>query len=200
MNFGKKKENSEEAKENNPAAEAGSKQPEKVELTREEHGRLLDKIAELEALKDKYLRGAADFDNAKKRIARERDEFFKYALEGLLYDLLPVLDNFERALAHGETSGQTKSLSDGFQLIYKQLFSRLNECGLKRIESVGKMFDPHIHEAVERVACDHEPDGKIIEEVLAGYEFNGKLLRPPKVKTAGKPDACPEVPKEEELT
>lgn len=175
--------------------------PEKIELSRAEHDQLLQKINELEGFKDKFLRAAADFDNAKKRFAKERDEFFKYALEGLIYDLLPVLDNFERALAHGEGNQQAKSLCDGFQLINKQLSSKLAECGLKRMDVIGKQFDPHLHEAVEHVVSDKGKDGEIVEEVLAGYELNGKLLRHPKVKVIGKPSTPPtEAFKEEELT
>lgn len=186
--------------DNNQNKKTENSTSEKVELSKADYDQLQQKITELEGFKDKFLRAAADFDNAKKRFAKERDEFFKYALEGLIYDFLPVLDNFERALAHAGTNHHAKSLCDGFQLIYKQLLSKLTEAGLKKIEVLGKKFDPHIHESVGHVVSDKEEEGKIVEEVLAGYELNGKLLRPPKVKIVGKADKASSSGKEEELT
>jgi len=175
------------------------KKPKKVTLSGEEHEALARKAAELDTLKDKLLRGAADYDNAKKRLARDKDEFLKYAFESTILDLLPVLDNFERALSHIDASdAKLKSLRDGFLLIDKQLVSLLTERGLKRIESVGKPFDPHQHEAVGRVETKDGEEGMVIEEALAGYELNGKLLRPSKVKVSAKPKAEPTEEKSED--
>lgn len=158
-----------------------------VVLLKNEYDDLLRQAEELQRLKDRYLRSAADFDNAKKRFAKEREQFFKFALEGIIFEILPVLDNFERALLHlDEDSEQLRPIRQGFELIYRQLLSRLEERGLKQMKTIGQKFDPHIHEAVEHVACENKEEGTILEEVLTGYELCGKLIRHPKVKITGK--------------
>lgn len=174
--------------------------PEKIELTREEYDAVIQKSKDFEALQDRLLRSAADFDNAKKRLAKERDDFLKFALEAMVLDLLPILDNLERALAH--TAGEdekTKSIRDGFSLIHKQLSDMLCERGLKRLTSVGKPFDPHREEAVGHVVSQHEPEGTVLEEVIPGYELAGKLIRPAQVKISTKKKPSPNE-KEEEIT
>ena len=159
----------------------------RIEIGRSEYEELLRKADEFSQLQDRLLRSAADFDNARKRLAKERDEFVKFSLEDIIQDLLPVLDHFELALAHlrGEDE-KTKSIRSGFLLIQKQLMQILTGRGLNRVETSGKIFDPHIHESVEHFVSSDHPEGAIIEEVLAGYELNGKLLRPAKVKISTK--------------
>ena len=161
---------------------------------------LIQKSKDFESLQDRLLRSAADFDNAKKRLAKEREDFLKFALESTIHDLLPILDNLERALAHvaGEDE-KTKSVRDGFSLIHKQLSAMLRERGLKRVESVGKPFDPHRQEAVAHIVSKDQPEGTVLEEIIPGYELNGKLIRPAQVKISTKKKTASEE-KEEELT
>ncbi|MBI4394838.1 MAG: nucleotide exchange factor GrpE [Candidatus Omnitrophica bacterium] len=176
------------------------KTPESIEIARVEYEELLKKANEFSELQDRLLRSAADFDNARKRLAKEREEFIKFALEDLIHDLLPVLDHFELALSHLQVQDEkSKSVRDGFLLIQKQLFQTLTERGLRRIETLGKAFDPYRHEAVGHVESQQKPEGIILEEALAGYELNGKLLRPAKVKTSIKEKKGSEE-KAEELT
>ena len=156
-----------------------------ITISRQEYDELLRKAEEFSALQDRLLRSAADFENAKKRLAKERDEFLKFALEDFIYDLLPILDHFELALSHLDPKDEKmKSIRDGFVLIQRQFLSVLTSRGLKRIETAGKAFDPHRHESLGHIVSQDHPEGTILEELLAGYELNGKLLRPAKVKIA----------------
>ena len=180
--------------------EAVSGKRESVEISRAEYEELLRKVAEFAGLQDKLLRSAADFDNARKRLAKERDEFLKFALEDVIRDFLPILDHFEMAVAHIDPQDERmKALREGFLLIQKQLSSVLMERGLKKIETLGKPFDPHMHEAVGHIASSEKPEGTILEEVLAGYQLNGKLIRAAKVKISTKGKMTSEE-KSEELT
>lgn len=158
-----------------PAGEKG----ESITLSKQEYDQFLEQAKELEAARDRLLRTAADYDNARKRLAKEREEFIRFSQERLLRELLPVLDNFERALAHSESSNE--GLAAGIQLIGKQLLDVLTAQGLKRFSSEGQRFDPHLHEAVDRVEGEG-PEGVIIEEVTAGYKLHDRVLRPAKVK------------------
>jgi molecular chaperone GrpE len=155
-----------------------------VTLSKADYDLLLQKIKNAEALEDRMLRSAADFENAKKRLLKEKEEFSQFVLESFFYDLLSVLDNVERALAHkGESqTASEKSIWNGIELIQKQWNEVLKSRGLARMEVLHKPFDPHIHEAVAQVESQTEPESTIAEEVLAGYLLHGKVLRPAKVK------------------
>jgi molecular chaperone GrpE len=172
---------------------------EKVVLSKEEHAKLLEQVKELEAMRDKFLRSAADYDNARKRLQKEREEFIRFAQERLLRDLLPLLDNFERALAHSETLDQ--GLAAGIQLISKQLGELLSAHGVKRLNSEGQAFDPHLHEAVDQVE-EEGPEGVVVKEITPGYLLHDRVLRPAKVRIRvaprGKAEGTEE--KEEEIT
>ncbi|MBI3999581.1 MAG: nucleotide exchange factor GrpE [Candidatus Omnitrophica bacterium] len=183
-----------------PNQEPETQEKTSVELARTDYEELLRKAAEFSELQNRLLRSAADFDNAKKRLAKERDEFIKFALEDMIHDLLPVLDHFELALTHLQVQDEkSKSIRDGFLLIQKQLLQTLTERGLRKIETLGKSFDPHWHEAVGHIVSLEKPEGVILDEILAGYELNGKLLRPAKVKVSVKEEKVSEE-KAEELT
>ena len=173
-----------------------------ITLSRAEHEELLRKAEEFSKLQDRLLRSAADFENAKKRLAKDREEFLKLVLEGTIYDLLPVLDHFELALAHldPKCDEKTKSIREGFLLVQKQFLSVLASRGLDRIQSAGRPFDQHQHEAVGKIYSEDHQEGTILEEMLAGYSLNGKLLRPAKVKIATRERECPPEDKSEELT
>jgi molecular chaperone GrpE len=181
----KKKEKEKSVQEQAEKKEDKNTQP--PQLSKEEVEALILKAQELDVFKDKFIRSAADFENAKKRLTKEREDFFKYALEDTISSLLPVLDNFDRALVHlDESDNKVKPIRDGFLLIQKQLLATLSDRGLKRIEVLEKPFDPHSQEAVAHVVDESKPEGTVVEEVLTGYELNGRLIRAAKVKVSDK--------------
>ena len=131
---------------------------------------------------DKYVRLGAEFDNYKKRSFKEKIDFMKFANEGLIVELLSILDNFERGIKSVETKKDYDLLHQGVDMISKQLHSLLETKGLSRIKAVGQKFDPHQHEAVEVV--DGDDEGTVIEELQSGYLLSGRIIRPAKVKVA----------------
>jgi molecular chaperone GrpE len=131
--------------------------------------------------RDRYLRLLADFENFRKRSEREKTEFYKYALTGVLKDLLPVLDNFDRALDHAEEGDE---FHKGVLLIYKQLFDVLQKHGLRTIEDVGVPFDPNIHEGVIREEDPSVPSHTVTAVLQKGYFLHDRLVRPAMVKVA----------------
>ncbi|MDO9516190.1 MAG: nucleotide exchange factor GrpE [Syntrophales bacterium] len=128
-----------------------------------------------------YLRAAAEFENYKKRAARDRQDFIKYANENLLKDILPTLDSMERALGQATESGDFEAFVDGLRLIRDTVISVLGKHGATKIDAVGKDFDPNFHEALMQVEGEKEQDNKVAEEFETGYLLNGRLLRPSKV-------------------
>lgn len=136
--------------------------------------------------RDRYLRTLADFENFRKRSEREKSDFQRYALVGLVRDLLPVLDNFDRGLEHAEEGDE---FHKGMALIYKQLFDVLQRHGLKPITESGVRFDPNIHEAVVREEDSSVPSHTVVVVLQKGYFLHDRLLRPAMVKVAvGGPD------------
>ncbi|MEO6487951.1 MAG: nucleotide exchange factor GrpE [Thermoanaerobaculia bacterium] len=131
--------------------------------------------------KNRYMRTLADFENFRKRSEKEKQEFFKYALSGTLKEILPVLDNFDRALEHAE---EGDDFHRGVLLIYKQLFDALKKAGLRPIEEVGVTFDPNIHEAVIREEDPSVPNHTVTAVLQKGYFLNDRLLRPALTKVA----------------
>ena len=131
--------------------------------------------------KDRYLRTLADFENFRKRSEREKQDFFKYALAGLLKELLPVLDNFDRSLDH---AADGDDFHRGMLLIYKQMFDTLTKHGLRPIEESGVPFDPKIHEAVVREENPSVPSHTVVAILQKGYFLHDRLLRPAMVKVA----------------
>jgi molecular chaperone GrpE len=132
-------------------------------------------------LKDRYMRTLADFENYRKRADREKTEFFKYALGEVLRDLIPVLDNFDRALEH---AGEGDDFHKGVALIYKQMWDVLKRHGLRPIEQSGVPFDPKIHEAVVREENPSVPSHTVVAILQKGYFLHDRLLRPAMVKVA----------------
>lgn len=131
--------------------------------------------------RDKYLRLQAEFINYKKRVEKEKSEIYKNASAKLITDLLPVLDDFDRALAHTD---DTNSFKDGIGLIVKRFEDCLKKEGLEVIETLNIDFDPNYHHAVLMEETDQVESGKIFEEVQKGYKVNGKVIRPAMVKVA----------------
>src|SRR3954451_20995241 len=136
-------------------------------------------------LEDLLRRRQAEFENFRRRVERERFEFAEYAGMESVRALLPIVDDFERALKAAQASGSSEGeLIKGIELIYKRLLETLTKQGLEPINSEGQQFDPHLHNAVQRVQNDEVEDGTILEEYQRGYNFKGKLLRPSMVKVA----------------
>jgi len=133
---------------------------------------------------DHLLRLQADFDNFRKRSQKEKAELIKYASERIVEDLLPVLDNFERAASAAKVNPDFAAFSKGVDMIYRQLQTALYKEGLKAMESVGQPFDPNLHEAVLRVASEEHPENTVVEELQKGYYLKEKVLRPCMVKVS----------------
>ena len=140
--------------------------------------------AEKAELNDRYLRSQAEFQNFKKRAERERVELFEYASTEAVRVLLPILDDFERAL---KISSADREYANGMELIYQRLFETLKKLGLEPIVSKGQPFDPHFHHAIDMVETNDAPDHTVLDEFQRGYNFKGRLLRPAMVKVAVEP-------------
>lgn len=138
--------------------------------------------AELEAERNKYLRLMADFDNYKRRAVKDRQEAEKFRAQSLLVDLLPVLDNFERALTTATGSEESSSLLKGVEMVQKSLHEAVKREGLEEIKSVGEQFDPNVHQAVMQEKDDSAEAGSVLMELQKGYTLKGRVLRPAMVK------------------
>jgi molecular chaperone GrpE len=152
----------------------------------------LDPVAQLTAerdeLKDRLLRMAAETDNYKKRSEREKSEFFKRANERVLKDLLPVMDNLERALEHAvEEGGAEGAITKGLELTSQELWKILERHGVERIEALGEPFDPEFHEAMMQQEDPDVDDNTVINVLQKGYLLHGRLLRPAMVIVSKRP-------------
>ena len=171
-----------------PAAEnAGAPAP--APLTPEQVEDLKTRAAKADENWERLLRTTADFDNFKKRAARERTEATQYANVALLQKLLPILDNFEMAQAAAQTTKDpgAASLQAGVAMIQQQLRSVLVEAGLEEIDAAGKPFDPAWHEAISQQETGDVPEGHVVQQVRKGYRLRERLLRPATVIVAKKP-------------
>ncbi len=136
-------------------------------------------------LNDRYLRLMAEYDNYRKRTLREKSDLIKTAAEKVLVDLLPVVDDFERALEHIDSANDIEALKEGVHLIYKRFQDFLTKEGVEEIEAIGKPLDTDLHEAIQRVpAQDESQKGKIVHVVQKGYKLNDKVIRHAKVVVA----------------
>jgi molecular chaperone GrpE len=150
-----------------------------------EGGELQKLRVERDTLIDRLARLQAEFENARKRTAREQQDFREYAVSDAVKALLPTLDSFERAL---QTGAMEKSeFRGGVELIYKQLQDALKKLGLRAIPAKGEPFDPHLHEAIEMVDTTDAADHQILEELQRGYKLKDRLLRPSMVRVARNP-------------
>jgi len=137
---------------------------------------------------ERWLRERADLENVKKRAARERTETTKFANENVLKDLLPIVDNLERAIEHAQSGGNGQPLAEGVALVLKSLLDVLERNGVVRIQAKGTAFDPAQHEAMSHVeSAEHRPN-VVVEEHQPGYRLNDRLLRPALVTVAKAPD------------
>lgn len=147
-------------------------------VPQEEYDRLK---AERDLLFDRLARLQAEFDNARKRESKERAEFRDYAIANAVEQFLPVLDNFQLAL---KSTGSAEQLRTGVELIVKQMEEALRSLNVQPVETVGAVFDPRVHEALEMVGRNDVPDHQVIEEVRRGYRIRERLLRPALVRVA----------------
>ena len=143
--------------------------------------------ADLEELRQTLLRRQADFDNYRKRIEKERIEDSKRATARVIEGLIPVIDGFEHALA-AHREAEYENYRKGFELIYKQLADHLAKLGVERIDPLGKPFDPHLHQAMDRAETRDHEDGTILQVFQPGYVFHGRVLRPAMVRVAVHPN------------
>ena len=140
---------------------------------------------EAQEAKEQSLRTLAEFDNTKKRLHREKEEFIRYAAETMVRELLPIIDSLDQALVAVDKQADPQAVIKGVHLIYRQLLGLLDKEGVKRIPTVGEPFDPHTHEAVAQVeAPEGTAEDTIVEEVQVGYTMHGKVIRPAMVKVA----------------
>ncbi|MFE5471662.1 nucleotide exchange factor GrpE [Bacillus safensis] len=156
------------------------------EVTHDEQSAFQEKIDELQQLLDekenKILRVQADFENYKRRARTEVETVQKYRSQHVVNDLLPALDNFERALGIDPDNEQTKSLLEGMQMVYRQLVEALKNEGVEPIEAVGKEFDPNLHQAVMQVEDENYDSNIVVEELQKGYKLKDRVIRPSMVK------------------
>jgi molecular chaperone GrpE len=143
--------------------------------------------ADLDRFRDLALRTQADFENYKKRSAREKEEAIKYANSSLLQRLVSIIDNFELGLAAAKEEGQQSPIYSGMVLVQKQLNDLLTESGLQPIEAEGKKFDHNEHEAIVHEPSDQVPEGIVLRQTRRGYRFKDRLLRPAKVVVSSGP-------------
>jgi molecular chaperone GrpE len=168
--------------ENQEQGQADEQQPDA------EQEAILAELAELrkqaEENYQKLLRSQADFDNFRRRSRQEREELAKYASLKLIEQLLPVVDNFDRALSSSKETKDFESLAKGVEMIWRQLDQVLSQEGLKPMETVGQPFNPEYHQAVAQVESEEHEEGIIVEELQKGYMLKDKVLRPAMVKVS----------------
>jgi molecular chaperone GrpE len=145
---------------------------------------LKERTAEVDSLNDRLLRLHAEFENYKKRASRERSEFARFANEGLILELLPVVDSLEHAVATTRVGGDIQGLAEGVDIILRLFQTTLEKAGVKPVEALGHEFDPNFHQAVAQVEAPDGRDNIAVEEVRKGYLLEGRLLRPTMVKVS----------------
>jgi len=160
------------------------KKEEKVTIKKAELIKLKEDSKKLKEQHDKYLRSMADYENAKKRLEKEKENSVKFSNENLIGNLLPVIDDFERALSSADEAKDFKNTIAGVKIIKNQFFSVLKSQGLEQIKAEGERFDPNLHEAIGFVETKDHPDNTIVEVLQSGYLFKERLIRPAVVKIA----------------
>src|SRR5450759_4673269 len=153
-------------------------------LTLEQIEDLKSRAAKADENWERLLRTTADFENFKKRAAREKQDALKFANESLIQKLIPLLDNFDMALAavqNGQTGAASSSLQSGINMILQQFKSALTEAGLEEVDATGKPFDPNLHEAISQQETAEVPEGHVVHQLRKGYKLRDRLLRPASV-------------------
>ena len=174
-----------ETKKVEPSAHHKTAEKPEDKMEQEEEKDMATALAEarhkLQESEDKVLRLAADFENTKKRLEREREISLKYAEENILKELLPGIDNIERAMDQGQEANNMESLLHGIELTRDGLLATLEKYGVKAIDSIGQPFDPNIHEALAMEETDAMAPNLVLREFQKGYVYRDRLLRPSKV-------------------
>jgi len=153
--------------------------------TEEDDVRLNELHKQVEDAQQRALRAQADFDNYRRRTIKEKEELAQYASMKLITELLPVIDNFERALTAAQTAEDKDSFIKGVDMIFRQFNQVLQQEGLAQMETVGQPFNPDFHQAIMQVESDEHEEGIVVEEVQRGYMLKDKVLRPAMVKVSG---------------
>lgn len=186
--------NETEEEEATPSAETVEEATEPTETEEEqedtpaEETADLKRIAELESelaeMKNRYLRAQADLENFRRRTRKEMEEQAKYAGMAVIKELLPALDNLERALAASRDGNASDGLAKGVEMVYQQIFDILSHSGLKEIPAVGEPFNPEFHEAVMQIESEEHDSGIVVEELQKGYQLKDRVIRPSMVKVS----------------
>jgi molecular chaperone GrpE len=166
---------------NDPGAQASATRPGDAATATDDPIAALQQ--EKDALQDRLLRTAAEFDNFRKRVERERRELSEFAAADVLAELLPIIDNFDRAL-QTPAGPEAEAFRKGIELIHRQMLDLLRKRGVKPIEALGADFDPNVHEAVMHEASSEHREGEVMQELQRGYTLGDRLLRPAMVKVA----------------
>ena len=171
-----------------PESEQGNGLSEPLEATVQ---RLTEELAtktqEAAANYERFLRERAELENFKKRMQRERADAVRYATEGLIRDLIPIIDNLERTIEHAEGGGNGQPLVAGVRLVVKSALDVLERHGVSRLEAKGERFDPAVHEAITQVPDPEREPNQVVEQFLPGYRLHDRLLRPAQVSVSSKP-------------
>ncbi|MGD9576656.1 MAG: nucleotide exchange factor GrpE [Syntrophorhabdus sp.] len=176
-------------KEKGETQEDHKKKKKKDEVVEELQQALEEKEELLKELNNKFLYLQADFENFKKIKAKEKQDLLKFGNEVLIKELIPVIDNLERAIDHAGKSEEAKGIVEGIQITLNEFLKVLERSGVERIDAMGKKFDPNFHEALfQEDREDMEPD-MVTSVILKGYTLNGRLLRPSRVSVSKKPEA-----------
>jgi len=179
----------EKLKENSKPAEEKKieEKEESVSLKKSEYLKLKEEAEKSAQYWDRILRMQADFENTRKRLEKEKQEFIKFANEGIILELLNILDDLERTLDLAQEKHQDlQAFLKGVEMILAHLYDLLKKYGLKPIEAKGKPFDPHYHEALLQVEADDVPEHTVLEELQKGYTLNDRVIRTAKVKVSKK--------------
>ncbi|WP_336780532.1 nucleotide exchange factor GrpE [Paenibacillus illinoisensis] len=172
------------AESQEPVNEAGAAEAQAEEIADQGQDELARLKAEAEETQQRFVRAQADFDNFRRRTQKEKEELAKYASMKLVTELVPVIDNFERAMATVPEGTESESFSKGIQMIFRQLETVLNNEGLTAMDTVGQPFNPEFHQAIMQVESDEYEEGTVVEEVQKGYMLKDKVLRPAMVKVS----------------
>lgn len=181
----KSNENLEEVTDEKISAASKDKQELETEPTKEE---LLEKErSRAHKMEDRYLRVNAEFENYKKRMIRESSDRLKFFNFDLIKELLPSLDNLERAISHAKIDNtDVESMIEGLEMVNKMTHEVFEKFGVSRVNTVGEVFDPNIHQAVGVVESDSVPENHVVEECLGGYLLHDRIIRPAMVRVSGK--------------
>lgn len=156
----------------------------KITLTQQEYDELKTRAEERDDCHNKWLSVHAEYENTRKRMERDKTDSMRFANEGIIAQLFPIMDNFDMAFAAMDKAEDKEALLDGIKLVQKEFHRILEDNGVKRIKTEGEFFDPNIHEAITAEETDEYPDGTILKEFRPGYMLNDRLLRPAQVIVA----------------